>query len=286
MTFLGPSKMTFSHIAMRALAKKYDLRVSDLQEEVVDANEEILPTILQSGGYGVIAMDTEASGRVDTPWNSFVDLFLRLEDDCSFTILGALPMEIEFALMANKGTKLSGVKTVHGHIESLTACRAFIDEHRLETVQEGSNGYGLTKVHDIRGKSHAAFGPASAAEVLDLEVLLHSCSVEKDITTFFLLGPRWGVPHVMTAEIWRAFLVFQIEDECGALIKMLQPMSEYGVNMRSIHSKKRPRKEGYVFAIEVELKDSRLEALSSCLAEMSNRARRMMQFGPYPVVHA
>lgn len=278
--------MTFSYIAMRALAEKFKLKFSDLQEVAVGVNEEILPTILQSGGYGVIAMETEASGRVDTPWNSFVDLFLRLEADCPFTILVSLPMEIEFALIANEGTELSDIRTVHGHIESLTACRAFIDEHRFETVQEGSNGYGLTKVHDIRGKSHAAFGPASAAEALALEVLLPSCSDKKDVTTFFLLGPRWGVPCEMAAEIWRAFLVFQIEDECGALIKMLQPMSEYGVNMRSIHSKKTPRNEGYVFAIEVEVRDSRLEALSNCLAEMSNRAKRMMQFGPYPVVHA
>ena len=48
--------------------------------------------VLGHGGYGAIAMNTLARGKVDVPLNSFIDLLpLHDERSCSVKVIGAAP---------------------------------------------------------------------------------------------------------------------------------------------------------------------------------------------------
>ena len=74
-TFLGPVGATFSHDAYDVLAGIFG---SPMSSEAIcipaPANGEILNMIRRNGGYGAVAMETLAEGRVAELLESFIDL--------------------------------------------------------------------------------------------------------------------------------------------------------------------------------------------------------------------
>src|ERR1035437_8611629 len=100
-TFLGPVGATFSHDAYNLLAGLYQapkaVTIGSGSNCVPASNNgEILQLVQAYGGYGVIAMETLAEGRVAEPLESFIDLLktYKKTDDYPIRIIGAIKLKI------------------------------------------------------------------------------------------------------------------------------------------------------------------------------------------------
>lgn len=284
-TYLGPAGATFTALAYDKLAELYGApRSTDEGVELVVAksNEEVLPLILKHGGYGAIAMETKAEGRVDPPVNSFISLLKKMEGECPIQVIGALKMKINFALMARPGVEKKDIKKVVGHVKALGACRARIAELGAETIESTSNGRAAEEVAGEDSLAYAAaLAPIQAAEKYDLTVLDPAFEDREAITTFYLLGPRATTPKPQNPN--RSLIVFEVKHIAGALVKVLTPFADEGVSLRLIHSLY-AGDERYDFAIETECDVDKVEAHERAIKKAQEYMERWIQFGPFPVV--
>ncbi len=283
-TYLGPAGATFTAIAYDKLASRFRApKSTDAGVELCYArtNEDVLKLMLQNGGYGAIAMETKAEGRVDPPLNSFIELLRIYDKSCPIQVLGALPMKISFALMAQKGTSLSDIKAIHAHPKSLGACRTNIQKLGVGIVESSSNGKAAEEVSQADSSLQiAALGPLQAAEKYGLEVLLPAFEDQEAVTTFYLLGP--GQYWMNPAIIKRSLTVFRVPHVPGALVKTLRPFEMHGINLRLVHSL-HYQNGVYDFAIESEYEPNLTDQHTWANDLAHKHMDRWIQFGPFPV---
>src|SRR3989338_7692927 len=284
-TFLKPAGLTFTGIAYDRLARIFGAPLStDVGSELLaDSNESVLTTLLQHCGYGAIAMETKAEGRVDQPINSFIDLLKRYErSDCPIQVIGALRMKINFALMSRRGASLSDITKVVTHRKSVGACRRNIAELGVAVEEVSSNGLAAELVaRDERYSLAVALAPCEAAVALELRVLNPAFEDREAVTTFYLLGPKaHPKPKLMAT---RALVVFRLAHSPGTLVHALFPFRTARINLRMIHSFPIPDKEEYDFAVELEWNLDNT-SFDGAFENAKRHMERHILFGPFPVI--
>ncbi len=285
-TYLGPDT-TYSAIAYNKLSAKFGAPNQNESEHcLAQKNEEVVPLVIGCGGYGAIAMETEAEGRVEGPTNSFIKLLESYETTagCPMGILGAIRMPINFTLMARKGMAVGSIKTLVAHPKSFGACKNRVRAlGGVKIVESDSNGKAAYDV--ARNPAYAqaaAFGPRIAAEKNGLDVLEEACEDKPAFTTFFLLGPRsHKLPDLV--QINRSLLVFRVNHKPGSLVRVLLPFAEVGINLRQIHSIYIGGGQ-YDFAIEMEHSGEQAKDHLRAMEEAAKHMTRRILFGPFPVV--
>ncbi len=197
-TFLAPLGATFSHVAYDTLAEIYGtpkVTQDGAESNYIPApsNGEVLGLIQKHGGYGTIAMETRAEGRVAEPLESFITLLQTLNETGNHRIhvVGALRMKIHFCLMIRPTTPLLAVNKILAHPKAKGACKKKIAATGAEFVGVASNGEAarLVAESDEYG-SCAALGPRSAATKYNLIVINDAFEDTEAVTTFFLVAPK------------------------------------------------------------------------------------------------
>lgn len=283
-TFLGPIGATFSHEAYVKFSQFFDIPKVFSDDYIPSrSNKDILKHIQQHGGYGVVAMETLAEGRVIEPLESFIELLQEYSDtnSCPFRILGAIQIELHFCLMVRPGILESTIDTVLAHSKALGACKNHIADAGFKTIHTESNGEAARLVaEDDVYAGCAALGPYSAAEKYGLQVLHHAYEDAKAYTTFFLIGPTSHQVKVGTQN--HALIVFRLPHKPGALVSCLKYFDEEHINLVQIHSLY-VGNHTYDFAIEVEVSDSQLEALDRAVRLFNKSVDRSICFGPFGI---
>ncbi len=284
-TFLGPAGVTFSAIAYNELARRCGVpatTVPGVTISLAKTNNEILPTLVKNKGYGVIAMETQAEGRVDPPVNSFIDLLRSFgnSSSCPVDVIAALPMRINFALMVRRGMQIEEIDEVVAHPKAIGACKNNLDRLGVKVVESTSNGQAAEDVaFEDKYQYAAALAPIQAADRYGLEVLSEAFEDSLAVTTFFLLAPR--ISNEPKRGPGRAFVVFKIPHSPGTLVEVLTPLARAGISLRLIHSLY-SSSGAYDFAIETECREG--EKHTRALAEAELCMTKYIQFGPYPVL--
>ncbi len=292
-TFLGPVGATFSHDAYVALAEIFGApQVADSESESncipASSNAEIIKTVIAHGGYGAIAMETRAQGRVTEPLESFIELLQSYgkNENCPLQVAGAVRLKLHFCLMVQKGMSKSSVSRIIAHPKALGACKNRIAENAMPTLEVSSNGEAARLVaEDERYADCAALGPKSAALKYGLDILDNAFEDSEAITAFFLLTPRSTAvaDGRKKGEVERALIVFSISHDSGSLVNALLPFKEEKLNLVQIHSV-HVKEYIYHFAIEVEMKDIEREAFDRALAAFAKQTKQHLLFGPFKVV--
>lgn len=282
--FLGPLGATFSADAYNVLARKFGAPKLNSRATYISvkANSEIIPTLVKFGfNYGVIAMETMAQGKVVEPVESFMDLMDCGEDTCPISVIGAIKMEIHFALMAKPGVQLKNIRKVLCHEKALGACRKGIEKAGFVVETRSSNGLAALEVYSSKETNLAALGPVSAAEKYGLSVLNDEFEDGKAVTTFFLLGSEEIRPKILEQN--RALIVFQTGHYAGSLVKALIPFEEKKLSLIHIHSAYAGRNE-YNFAIEIELNKNQLSDFDRAIEKFRLAVSKCLVFGPFGLV--
>lgn len=287
-TFLGPVGATFSHDAYNLLAEKY--RTPKTINEGVGANclpssnnEEILGMISEHQGYGTIAMETLAGGRVAETLESFITLLQKFDKDLlPFHIVGAVKMKLHFCLMVQPDKTLESISKIIAHPKALGACKERVLKTNLPTEGTSSNGEAARLVaENPEYRNCAALGPESAAQKYSLKILDKEYEDSEAVTTFFLITPK---DHsVSTGENNRALIVCRLKHESGSLVKALQALALENLNLIQIHSV-HTKNNSYDFAIEIEVSDQQIYGMKKAMKKFESCVEKHLFFGPFEVL--
>ena len=288
-TFLGPVGATFSHDAYDILAELYGTPSAIVEGEGANCvpaskNEGVLELVLGHGGYGAIAMETFAKGRVTETLETFIDLLgsYKSTDACPLHVIAAIKMKIHFCLMARRQVSIGSVVKLVMHSKSQDPCKNHISSFGKPVEIVDSNGEAARLVAE--NDEHAlcaALGPKSAAKKYGLHILDEAFEDGEAVTTFFLLGPKEHKVSVKKEN--RALIVFRLPDKPGSLYHSIEAFYREKLNMKRIHSVD-INNCTCDFAIEVDVGESQLGAFEKAMRKFSNHVEEFITFGPFEVL--
>jgi len=151
-------------------------------------------------------------------------------------IIGEHFLPIHFQLMAMKGARLKGIKSVHSHIHALGQCRKIIRAHGWTATVEGDTAGAAREVAELGDLTRAALAPRLAAELYGLAIIQENVEDETHNTTRFIIlskrdvrAPAGNGPVITT-------FVFRVRNVPAALYKALGGFATNGVNMTKLES--------------------------------------------------
>lgn len=265
--FLGPEG-TFTQTAVY---KHFGHSVRALPFHTID---EIFHEV-ESGvaDFGVVPIENSTEGSV----NNTLDMFLT----SPLKIAGEIELKIEQHLLGSE-TGLDRIERICAHEQSLAQCRGWLREYlpHAELIGMSSNAAGARRARDEAGT--AAIGPAVAADVYDLEVLVSNIEDRADnATRFLVIGRKLLAPSGSD----KTTILVSTSDTAGGagvLHQLLQPLAEHGISMTRIESRpSRRRNWDYVFFIDIDGHAEESPA-SEALAVLQESSSLFRILGAYP----
>lgn len=269
--YLGP-EATNSHIAaMRKFGASVDYHAM--------ANIGDIFTAVEKGeaDYAVIPIENSTEGSVRETLDNFVDSDLK--------VIAQIYTEITYAFISN--SPLEKITKVYSKDQSLAQCRNWLARHvpHAQLIDAPSTARAVQIAKEEEGA--AAVANEIAAQHYGVPVLARNIQDKADNTTrFFVLGKKPSGP-VGNRRDMSSFLI-SLGDEAashsGALLKMLMPLGERGINLTKIESrpsKKRPW--DYYFFIDVtgHFEDAEMK---EALSELRRFCPLVKWLGSYPSV--
>ena len=143
-----------------------------------------------------------------------------------------------------------------------------------------SNAAGARRARDEAGT--AAIGPAVAADVYDLQVLVSNIEDRADNATRFLVIGRELLAASGSDKTTILVSTSDTAGGAGVLHQLLQPLANHGVSMTRIESRpSRRRNWDYVFFIDLDGHAEESPAREA-LAELQERSSLFRILGAYP----
>jgi chorismate mutase/prephenate dehydratase len=262
--YLGPEG-TFSYFAgIEYLGHSADFRPCN------DFNEVFRAVASKEAELGIIPLENSLQGSV----GQSLDLFLKY----TVYIQAEIFCKISHSLLSNESA-LSSIKTVYSHPQALGQCAGWLRTHLPEAniVPMESTAAAAKKV--TRNANSAAIGHVKLSEMHGLNVLSRSIEdLPDNWTRFMIIGPSMpaGEKHEKTS------LVFTLPDKSGALVNVLNLLSNEGINMKKLESRPlRSEKWQYVFFTDVEC-DLMLDQYSALRQDLANNCHSLRILGSYP----
>ena len=265
--FLGPEG-TFTQTAVY---KHFGHSVRALPFHTID---EIFHEV-ESGvaDFGVVPIENSTEGSV----NYTLDMFLT----SPLKIAGEIELRIEQHLLGSD-TGLDKIERICAHEQSLAQCRGWLREYlpHVELIGMSSNAAGARRARDEAGT--AAIGPAVAADVYDLQVLVSNIEDRADNATRFLVIGRELLAASGDDKTTILVSTSDTAEGAGVLHQLLQPLAEQGVSMTRIESRpSRRRNWDSVFFIDLD-GHAEESPVREALAELKKKSSLFRILGAYP----
>ncbi len=269
--YLGPEASNTHAAAMKKFGASVDYHAMATISDIFTAVEK------GETDYAVIPIENSTEGSVRETLDSFVESDLK--------IVAQIYTEITHALISKY--PLEQITKVYSKDQALAQCRHWLQRHlpHAQLVEASSTSRAVQIAQDEPGA--AAVAGELAAQHYGVPVLVKNIQDKADNTTrFFVLGRQPSGPVGGGKDI-TSFLV-SLGDEAashsGALLRMLMPLAERGINLSKVESrpsKKRPW--DYYFFIDVtgHYEDANMKA---ALAELRKFCPMVKWMGSYPAI--
>lgn len=224
-----------------------------------------------SADFAVLPIENSTAGVV----SEIYDLLVEFEN----YIVGEQVIKIEHCLMGLSGTKISDIKTVYSHPQSLMQSARFLLEYpSWQQISMKNNAFAARKVKEDKDGSQAAIASEYAAKLYGLEVLEKGVNQSGSNSTRFIIVTN---QKIFRKDAKKVSICFELPHESGSLYHMLSHIIYNDLNMNKIES--RPiegRNWEYRFFIDFEgnLSDS---AVKNALRGLRDEARNMRILGNY-----
>ena len=224
-----------------------------------------------SADYAVLPIENSTAGIV----SEIYDLLVEFEN----YIVGEQIIPIEHCLMALPGTRLSDIRTVYSHPQSLMQSARYLQEHpNWRQISLKNNAFAARKVAEEGDVSQAALAGAYAAEVYGLTVLEQGVNDSKNNSTRFIIVTN---QKVFRTDADKISICLEIPHKSGSLYHILSHFIYNNLNMTKIES--RPIEERsweYRFFIDFDGNLSQ-SAVKNALRGLREEARSMKILGNY-----
>jgi len=270
-SYLGPEASNTHAAAMRKFGASVEYHAMPTIADLFTAVEK------GESDYAVIPIENSTEGSVREALDCFVESDLK--------IVAQIYLEITHALIS--ASPIEQIERVCSKDQALAQCRHWLQRHvpHAQLVDAPSTSRAVQIAKETPGT--AAIASELAVQYYGVPVLAHGIQDKADNTTrFFVVGKRPSGPVGNGRDV-SSFLI-SLGDEAaahsGALLKMLMPLAERGINLSKIESrpsKKRPW--DYYFFIDVtgHYDDP---AMKQALVELKQFCPMVKWLGSYPSV--
>lgn len=223
-----------------------------------------------SADFAVLPIENSSAGIV----SEIYDLLVEFEN----YIMGEQIIPINHCLLGCAGTKISDIKTVYSHAQSLMQSAHYLQEKGWQQISMKNNAFAAQKVAEDKNPTEAAIASEYAAKVYGLEILEKGVNDLKENSTRFIIITN---QKVFSKDASKISLCFEVNHESGALYHALSHLIYNGLNMTKIES--RPlegRNWEYRFFVDFEgnMEDS---AVKNALRGLREETRNMKILGNY-----
>ena len=285
---LGPAG-TNSHHAGAVVAPYLD-RVSPPAPLFAEDMPRVIEAVVNGyARFGVLPAQNGKTGLVD----HLVDFWLGQPDDRQLILSGdmseawadrvqtvaAVDLPVQHHLMARAGTDLRKIRTVISHPQALAQCRTTLARLGLTAVEASSTAEAARMVAAQEvDEFTAALANELAAIVYGLTILYQGVQDAKGNTTrLHILG---SCPTYPTEDDLTSLIVWLPNEPC-ALKHIIDPISQRGLNMRSIHDIALGELDEV--AIFLTINGHMCDPLlAAALQQIANRADKLVMLGSYP----
>ncbi|QHS09629.1 prephenate dehydratase [Sinimarinibacterium sp. NLF-5-8] len=192
--------------------------------------------------YGVVPVENSIGGVVSHTLDELVHTKLRICGEVS------LPVHHQLLSCAEA---LEDVVKIYAHPQSFLQCRQWLDARLPDAVRESvsSNGRAAALARE-QGGHVAAIASVQAGKINGLNILASSIEDDPSNTTRFLILGKQAPAE--TGDDLTSLVLTGHRNQPGSLLKLLQPLSDAGLNMSRIESRpvKGSAAQDYYFFID------------------------------------
>lgn len=271
---LGPSGTFSQQAALRAFGHGAHLLLEPGIPEVFRA------VAAGSVDFGVVPVENSTEGSVSQTLDALA--FGSATSAWAvgdIQICGELSLKINQQLLARADAMPLQPQRIVSHAQSLAQCREWLDVHYpgIERMAVQSNGEAARLAAE--SAEVFAIGPALAAEQYGLQVVAANIQDSVFNTTRFVVIGRDKVP---ASGADKTSLVLSVNNEPGALARLLAPLADFGIDVTRVESRPaRDRAWDYVFFIDFEGHQTD-ERVQQALAQMQPFCGSLRVLGSYP----
>ncbi len=194
---------------------------------------------------GVLPIENTLAGSVDVSYDAIVA-------EPAVHAIAEVVLPIHHCLLAVAGASVATLRVVESHPVALAQCAAFFQRHpELEAravYDTAGAAQELARTGDV---SRAAIAGAAAARRYGLVALETNIEDRLDNQTRFLVLSRTSAP-VRPGQEARTLVVVTVDNRPGALLRVLTPLAERGLNMLKLESRPTGEPWTYRFLLEFE----------------------------------
>jgi chorismate mutase / prephenate dehydratase len=226
--------------------------------------------------YGIIPIENSTEGSVRDALDQFVTSDLK--------IVAQLYLEISYCLISR--SPLEKIAKVYSKDQALAQCRLWLQRHlpHAQLVDAPSTARAV----QIAATEEGAAGVANelAATFYDVPVVEKNVQDQTNNTTrFFVIGkkPSGAVGNGRDMSSFLISLGDEAASHSGALLKMLKPLADRGINLSKIESRPSKRRAWeYYFYVDVtgHYDDP---AMKEAITELRKFCPMVKWLGSYPV---
>lgn len=179
-----------------------------------------------SAEFAVLPIENSTAGIV----SEIYSLLVEFEN----YIVGEQIIRIEHCLLGVPGTKLSDIRTVYSHPQSLMQSAKFLREYDWQQISMQNNAFAARKVAREQDKSQAAIASEYAAGLYGLEVLQKGINQSSTNSTRFIIVTN---QKIFRKDAEKVSICFEVPHESGSLYHMLSHFIYNNLNMNRIESR-------------------------------------------------
>jgi len=263
----------FSHqVAMRHFEQRYDevLCIGFTRfEQAAEAVEK------NDADVAMLPIENTTAGSINDTYD--------LLNEKDLFIIGEEILRVIHCLMAPKKVGLENIRRVLSHPQAIAQCSRFLAKMpRCHVESYFDTAMAARKVKNDGDLSQAAIGSAYAAELYDLEILERDLANQEGNFTRFVVVSRDRVSCDPQLNC-KTSVIFATPDEKGALLKCLNLLGDFGINMTKLESRPRPNHPWQsLFYLDFEGNTEELR-VADALKELKNKAQYVKVLGSYPI---
>ena len=237
-------------------------------KDVVDAVEK------GKADLAILPIENTTSGGI----NDVYDLLLHAQ----LSIVGEVKLKIDHCLLGLPDAKLSDIKTVYCHPQTVLQCSDFLAqlpqckiEYFADTAMSGK------KILEDGKLTQAAIASEEAARIYGLSVIERDIANQSANYTRFLVASRKAI-EVDPRIPCKTSIVMMTGNEPGSLLETLLVFRDHGINLTKLESRpilENPWEEMFYLDFEGNLADDKVQ---KGLDEVTKSARFIKVLGCYP----
>lgn len=263
--FLGPEG-TYSHSAsLKQFGSSALLRSESSIFDVFQSVEN------ETAHFGVVPVENSTEGAVNQTLDALIDTDLYI---CS-----EVNLPIHHAFLILPGAQTDEIDVIYSHEQSLAQCRDWLRQHYPSTPTKSVSSNGEAAQLVSQDSRAAAIAGELAAQEFNLEIVHRRIEDKRfNATRFFVLGRQRSIPSGMD----KTSILVYTANRAGALLEVLMPFDEYGINLSRVVSRPAPAGQwSYVFFIDF---DGHVEdqGIKTVLSEIREVAFDVKILGSYP----